>query len=138
MVSQTNTPKEWRILAEGDMAVAEHLATTMNPIPTAAIAFHCQQSAEKYLKGAIVLFGEEPPYTHDLNKLCKIAINYRPLFASISSQCAIITHFAVQPRYDLGLSLSDDDMSLILAHAKSIRDFLKKEVSELFEEIENP
>jgi len=40
----------------------------------------------------------------------------------------------VQPRYDLGLSLSEDDMKTVIAHAKSIRDFLKAETPELFAE----
>jgi len=133
MADQTNTPMEWRLLAERDMSVADHLVATMRPIPTEIIAFHCQQGAEKYLKGALVIIGEDPPYIHDLNKLCKLAIKHRPSFASISAPCTVITQFAVQPRYDFGLSLSEDDMRLVLAHTKTIREFLQKEIPELFE-----
>ena len=133
-MAKENTPREWRLLAEGDLSVAEHLANTMSPIPTAAIAFHCQQAAEKYLKGAIVILGEEPPYTHDLPELCKIAETHRPSFADISIQCSTVTQFSVQPRYDFGLSLSDEDMRLVLAHTKTIRDFLLNEIPELFQE----
>ena len=134
MAKQTNTPKEWRLLAERDLSIAEHLAATYSPTPTEVIANFCQQASEKYLKGALVILDEEPPYTHDLPELCKLALKHRPSFVSISSQCTIITHFAVQPHYDLGLDLSDEDMRLVVAHTKSIRDFLKKEVPELFEE----
>jgi hypothetical protein len=42
MAEQTNTPEDWRILAERDLTVADHLAATMMPIPTEIIAFHCQ------------------------------------------------------------------------------------------------
>ena len=133
MAKQINTPKEWRLLAERDFSIAEHLAATYSPTPTEVIANFCQQTSEKYLKGALVILGEEPPFTHDLPELCKLALKHRPSFASISSQCSVITHFAVQPRYDFGLSLSDEDMRLVLAHTKSIRDFLIKEVPELFE-----
>jgi len=132
MAKQTNTPEDWRILAERDMAVADHLAVNMTPVPTEIIAFHCQQEAEKLLKGALVIMGEEPPYTHDLDELCSIAEKHRPSFVSISSSCSIITHFSVQPRYDLGLSLSDADMRLALQHAKTIRDFLIQEIPSLF------
>ena len=132
MAKQSNTPKEWRLLAERDFSVAEHLSVNMNPIPTEVVAFFCQQTAEKYLKGALVIMGGEPPYTHDLPELCKLAETYRPSFANISSQCSIITHFAVQPRYDLGISLSDEDMNMVLIQTKSIKEFLLKEVSELF------
>ena len=134
MAKQTNSPKEWRLLAERDLSIAEHLSTTMHPIPSQVVANFCQQSAEKYLKGALVILGVEPPYTHDLPLLCKLAEKERPSFAGISTQCSIISHFSVQPRYDLGLSLSDDDMRLVIAHTKSIRQFLETEVRELFAE----
>ena len=73
MAKQNNTSNDWRLLAERDMSVAEHLSVNMRPVPTEIIAFLCQQSAEKYLKGALVILGEEPPYTHDLPELCKLA-----------------------------------------------------------------
>ena len=133
MDKQSNTVKDWRILAERDMAVADHLAANMRPVPSEAIAFHCQQAAEKYLKGALVFLHEEPPYTHDLDELCALAEKRRSSFVSISSFCTIITQFSVQPRYDLGLSLSEADMRLVLQHTKTIRDFLQKEIPELFQ-----
>ena len=135
MAKQTNTPKNWLILAERDMSIADHLAATMSPVPTEAIAFHCQQAVEKYLKGALVILGDEPPYTHDLDELCSMAEKHNPVFVSISSLCTIITQFSVQPRYDLGLSLSEDDMRLVLAHTKTIKKFLQKEIPELFQEL---
>jgi len=133
MAKQTNTPEDWRVLAERDMSVADYLAENMRPIPSEIIAFHCQQAAEKYLKGALVILGEEPPYTHDLDELCSMAERHRSSFASISSLCTIITHFSVQPRYDRGTSLSEEDMRTVLAHTKMIRDFLQKETPELFQ-----
>ena len=114
------------------MAAADFLAANMHPVLTDIIAFHCQQAAEKYLKGALVILGEEPPYIHNVDKLCIMAEKHRASFVSISSLCSIITHFSVQPRYDLGLSLSEQDMRLVLAHTKTIRDFLQKEIPELF------
>ena len=133
MDKQTNTPGEWRILAERDINVADYLADNMRPIPTEIVAFHCQQAVEKYLKGVLVILGEDPPYIHDLNKLNMFAEKHHPLFVSIRSPCAVITHFAIQPRYDLGLSLSDDDMRLVLAHTHSIKECLQKEIPQLFE-----
>jgi HEPN domain-containing protein len=95
---QTNTPEGWGMLAERDITVADFLAANMRPVPTEIIAFHCQQAAEKYLKGALVIFGEEPPYIHDLDILCALALKHQPSFVSISSLCAIINYFSVQPR----------------------------------------
>ena len=132
MDKQTNTSEDWKILAERDLSVAEHLATTMIPPPAEIVAFHCQQAIEKYLKGTLVIFGEEPPYIHDLPELCKIAEKHRSSFQSISSFCSTVTHFSVQSRYDRGLSLSEADICLVLQHTKAIKDFLQKEIPELF------
>jgi HEPN domain-containing protein len=89
---------------------------------------------EKYLKGALIILGEEPPYIHDLDRLCSMAMAHRPPFASLHPLCTAINYFSVQPRYDLGLSLSEDDMRLVLAHTKTLKDFLQKEIPRLFEE----
>ena len=131
MVKQINSSEDWVFLADRDLNVAEFL-TSMHPIPTEVIAFHCQQAVEKYLKGTLVVLGEEPPYIHDLDDLCLLAEKHRPLFASILSLCTIITHFAVKPRYDRGISLSVEDMRIVLAHTKTIKEFLLKEIPELF------
>ena len=73
MAEQTNTHEDWEFLADRDLTVAEYL-TNMRPIPTEVIAFHCQQAVEKYLKGVLVVLGEEPPYIHDLDILCSMAL----------------------------------------------------------------
>ena len=129
---QTNSPEDWVFLADRDLTVADHLAVTMRPIPTEIIAFHCQQAVEKYLKGALVVLDVEPPYIHDLDDLCLLAEKHRASFANILSLCTIITHFSVRPRYDRGIDLSEEDMKLVLAHTKTIKEFLQKEVPELF------
>ena len=134
MAEQTNTADDWRFLADRDLSVAKHLALTMHPIPTEVISFHCQQAIEKYLKGVLVILGEEPPYIHNLDKLCIIIEKYRPSFASIVSFCSIITHFSVQPRYDRSINLSEEDMQIVLAHTKTIKEFLQKEIPELFQQ----
>ena len=129
----SNTVKEWRLLADDDLDVADYLAENKRPVPTAIIAFHCQQAVEKYLKGVLAFLGEDPPFIHDLDKLCSFAEKHRPAFNSIAILCATINYFSVQPRYDRGISLSDDDMRIVLAHTKTIKEFIKNEAPELFE-----
>ena len=132
MAEQTNTAEDWRLLAEDDLTVAEYLNANMRPIPTPHIAFLCQQAAEKYLKGALVILGVEPPYTHDLILLYNLSEKLRSSYVSIFSSCSIVTQFSVQTRYDRGLCISDDDIRLVIAHTKIIRDFLQKEIPEMF------
>ena len=131
MGKQTNAPKEWRFLAERDMTAAEYLVKMYPPL-NEIIAYHCQQATEKYLKGVLVTLGEEPPYTHNLDELCVLVEKYRPSFSAILSFCTKISQFAVQPRYDFGISLSDTDMRLVLEYTRKIIAFLEKEVPEMF------
>jgi HEPN domain-containing protein len=132
MGKQTNVPKEWRLLAERDMAAAEYLANMYPPL-NEIIAYHCQQATEKYLKGVLASIGEAPPYIHNLDELCLSIEKHLPSFSTISALCTRISQFAVQPRYDFGISLSDTDMRLVLEHTKKIIAFLEKETPALFQ-----
>jgi len=137
MVKQTNSSEEWRFLAERDLMVANHLATNIYPPQNELSAYLCQQSIEKYLKGALIILGENDiPYTHDLSILCLLAEKHQPSFSTISSFCASIKHLSVSPRYDAGLSLSDTDMRLVLQYAQKIKMFLEKEVPSLFQDLD--
>jgi HEPN domain-containing protein len=65
--------KEWFKIAKTDLSSAQFLQS-MSPVPIEIICYHCQQSAEKYLKGFLALKGEEIKKTHDLvqlNKICQ-------------------------------------------------------------------
>ena len=106
------------------MDAAVHLAAAMVPCPVEIIVFHCQQAAEKYLKGALVILGEEPPYIHDLDKRCA--------FAGIASLCAVKLSFgAVAPR--CRVAPVRNGYAADPAPAKSIREFLLIAVPELFQ-----
>lgn len=92
--------KEWRRFAEMDLMSAEYLLK-MRPVPIEIICYHCQQSAEKYLKGYLVLHGMNPPKTHDLNQLQKLCANISDSFSDIADHCSDLTAYGVQPRYPM-------------------------------------
>jgi HEPN domain-containing protein len=129
---QTNTPDDWSWLADRDLTVAEYIAANMHPVPTEIVAYHCQQATEKFLKGALVILGEEPPYIHDLDELEARAEKKRPNFNKISIWCTTIMQFSSQSRYDKGIDLSEEDMTTTLHDAEAIKAFLQKEMPELF------
>lgn len=54
---------EWYKFADMDISSAEYLLP-MHPRPLEVICYHCQQSAEKYLKGYLVYKGVESPRKH--------------------------------------------------------------------------
>lgn len=115
--------KEWQKLAEMDLMSAEYLLD-MRPVPFEIICYHCQQSAEKYLKGYLVLHGMNPPKTHDLNQLQVLCSSISDNFVEIADQCSDLTAYGIQPRYTTQLVLEERDMQEALVSAKSIRDFI--------------
>ena len=62
--------QEWLDLAKLDLSAAEFLMD-MRPVPIEIICCHCEQAAEKFLKGVLVHHDIGAPKTHDLLRLCK-------------------------------------------------------------------
>ena len=58
--------QQWLNMGKDDLRSAEYLSTMHHPTPDEIICFHCQQSAEKYLKAYIFFHDIEPEKTHDL------------------------------------------------------------------------
>lgn len=125
--------KEWLRFAKMDLMSAEYLIK-MHPVPIEIICYHCQQSAEKYLKGYLILHGMNPPKTHDLNQLHKLCSNISDSFVDIADQCSDLTAYGVQPRYPMQLTLEERDMQEALESAKAIRDFIMDIAPETAEE----
>ena len=50
---------EWLEMAEMDLGAAEYLLG-MRPIPIEIICYHCEQAAEKLLKGALIYLQIDP------------------------------------------------------------------------------
>ena len=115
--------QEWQRLAEMDLSSAGYLLN-MHPAPIEIICYLSQQSAEKYLKGYLVLYDINPPKIHDLNELCKLCSNLSDTFKDIADQCSDLTAYGVQPRYPMELMLEEQDMRQALNSAKAIRDFV--------------
>lgn len=60
--------REWFEKAERDLLTAETMLSVVQP-PTDVVCFHCQQAAEKHLKGLLTWHGTPPTRTHDLGDL---------------------------------------------------------------------
>jgi HEPN domain-containing protein len=115
--------QEWQKLGEMDLNSAEYLLN-MKPMPVEIICYLSQQSAEKYLKGYLVLNGINPPKIHDLDELRKLCSNLSETFEKIADQCSDLTAYGVQPRYPTELMLEERDMRQALSSAKRVRDFV--------------
>ena len=119
--------KEWFKVAETDLASAEFLQR-MKPVPVEIICYHCQQSAEKHLKGFLALKGEAIEKIHDLIRLNKICQKYAEDFETIEEDCLMLTDYAVNVRYPFPMDVNEADMHLALKNAQKIRDFVSEKV----------
>jgi HEPN domain-containing protein len=122
---------DWIRLAGDDLRLAEH-SQTMWPIPLELVCYHCQQSAEKYLKVFLISQGETPPYIHDLPELLKMCREKNSHFVELAQVCSLLTGYGIQPRYPMEIKINDEDMKRALAGAKTVQEFLHKEAPELF------
>ena len=78
MNGQETWSSEWLDLAEMDLGAAEYLLG-MRPVPVEIICYHCEQAAEKMLKGTLAQFGMEPPKTHDFSSASSVWSGTRSL-----------------------------------------------------------
>ncbi|GEM_PF-744547 len=70
-------PLAWRNFADEDLHAARVLSTSEDAEALAHIVtFHAHQAVEKYLKGLLVAYGEEPPRIHVLPELLRRATRY--------------------------------------------------------------
>lgn len=122
-MNNKNIAKEWFELAEMDLSSAEFLQD-MRPIPVEIICYHCQQCSEKYLKGFLVLQGEEILKTHDLVLLNSICCKYDKDFKKIEKACLVLTDYSVNIRYPLRIDINEADMKIAIKKANAIKKFI--------------
>ena len=122
--------QQWLDKANDDLRVAEYLSTMHHPTPDEIICFHCQQSAEKYLKAFIFTHDIEPEKTHDLEELLNICLKYNTSFSLILSKLQFLNEYAVMPRYPNQLQITIDDMKTAIQHAKDVKEFVLKALEE--------
>ncbi len=103
----------------------------MHPRPIEIICYHCQQSAEKYLKGFLALNNHEIIKTHDLIILNKICCKYDHEFKKLEKECLRLTDYSVNVRYPYPFDLNEQDMDLALKDANRIKGFVFRKFSAL-------
>jgi len=121
--------RQWFSIAAQDLALAEHAFKNMYPAPYEQICFHCQQSAEKDLKGFLVLNDIEPSKIHDLPPLLAMCTDKELSFSILSAKCAFMTRYGVMPRYPNELQIYEDDVKVALRYAKDIKDFVQEKIA---------
>src|SRR6266852_2431220 len=89
---------QWILKAEEDIEVARTLAALAKPKRDAA-CFHCQQTAEKYLKALLQENGLAVPKTHEREDLLDFLLPQDATLAPLRRSLRSLTPYAVNFRY---------------------------------------
>jgi len=87
----------WGVAAE-DLRVAR-ACLAIDPPSLGNAAYHCQQAAEKTMKGLLVAAGVGFRKIHDLDELADVAAPLYPALALDLDQCRPFTSWATEYRY---------------------------------------
>jgi HEPN domain-containing protein len=122
-LDKTNIVKQWHDFANDDLITAKYLLG-LYPHKLEIICYHCQQSAEKMLKGFLLSRDIEPPRTHDLRLLRRMCGEIADSFDDIEEACVRLTAYGVQPRYPMEIELNESDMQWAINDADHIMSFV--------------
>lgn len=112
--------QEWLDFAEMDFLTARHLYDNMHPKPLEIICYHCQQSIEKLLKGALLSCGVTIKKTHDLGLLAEMLQDYVEVEPKYMEMCDDLTPYGVKIRYPQELVIEEYHVKKALSEAKEL------------------
>lgn len=118
--------REWVQKAEGDYRVVVLLAAEKEPFHD-QVCFHCQQSAEKYLKALLAELNRRIPRTHSLDDLHTLLAADHPSLRSLRRGLIYLTDFAVDVRYP-GERATKRQAAAALRWAGKVRDACRKQL----------
>ena len=117
--------EEWVEKAEGDYKTAVILNRPRKEPQPDSICYHCQQSAEKYLKAFLLFNQVNPPRTHNLLDLLTECITYDVALAVLSPLFQNLNPYSVQFRYP-GDSATVLQAKTALTDLRRIRKVMRK------------
>jgi len=119
--------RDWLTRASHDLQAARTLAAGAKPVLDAAI-YHCQQAAEKAVKGWLQSQDSPFPRTHDIEDLVARAAKLQGDFDQFAKAAAVLTPYVSAFRYPGGGSdepmPSPEEFDAALQHAQAIYDFV--------------
>jgi len=118
--------RSWLTKAHSDLRSARALVALDEPATDTAV-YHCQQAAEKALKGYLAFRDRPLERTHDLERLLELATALDPAFARLETRAEILNPYATAFRYPdtPGTQFpSLAEVNIAIEHAQAIYDFV--------------
>lgn len=116
----------WISYAHEDLEVAQH-AVLVGWYKTAC--FHAQQCGEKWLKALLVLHGQSPSRSHDLDFLADLLEPFVHEMGSIREATLVLTEYAVDARYPNQLSLDEDEATQAVQYAEQVQTWAETQLT---------
>jgi HEPN domain-containing protein len=122
-MTELDLVKEWFRFSHNDLLVAKQCLEKMRPKQTEIACYHCQQSAEKALKGFLLFHKTEPQKTHNLRILCQMCIQKDVAFTAMLNCCSDLTSFSATTRYPEELAPNDEIAATAISDAQKVYNF---------------
>ena len=118
----------WIEFAKTDLGVAKHLNEQYYPKPLEIICYHCQQAAEKAIKGVIIAYGAKGgmPKNHNLSFLLDQIKNTADIPEEYYDYADALTPYGIAVRYPNELSIEEHHVRDALIYAQTIVDWAEE------------
>lgn len=112
---------EWFRFADMDLNIAKNSLETMHPAPLEIICYHCQQAAEKFLKGLLISFGQEAEKVHDLTKLANNLRKFTEIPSDFPSMLNRLSLYGVRVRYPNEMFVDEAQTKMAIENAEKVK-----------------
>lgn len=83
--------------------------------------FHAQQCGEKWMKALLILYGQSPSRSHNLDFLADLLEPYVQGIDSIREEALVLTEYAVDARYPNRMDIEQDEAIQAVHYANRLR-----------------
>ncbi len=126
MKEPSEIPENWIQIADHDLGTAKIIFTNI-PEYYDIISFHCQQAAEKYLKGVLIFLNIPFDKKHDLLYLIDLMSDAISVDNIHLENAFKLNNFAVQIRYpNFIIKPTNEDLELNIGYAENFRIFAQE------------
>lgn len=122
-MNEPNLPiyRKWIEKADHDLGSAK-LIFKYIPEYFDTVAYHCQQSVEKYIKSLLIYHGIEFQRTHDLPFLLELLSRKIEINSEYFDKAIILNGYSIEIRYpEQILHLTEDELKIAISIAEDFR-----------------
>jgi HEPN domain-containing protein len=127
-MDRTREFMEWMKYAEDDLESAIIL-NNQHKKSLNIICYHCQQAAEKYLKGFLVFNSIMFEKTHDLLKILSLCQITSESASELVKDCIILNPYSIITRYPSELELTEKDALSAIDSVIRIKQFVQSKTT---------